>query len=97
MYAMLGTRPDITYAVSTLSHFLSWPGPKHVQALKHLLCYLKGSADFGIVYCHDGGIIHGCESERVLCSHDSLVQFTLTKWGTQNCLLATNMQDLLSG
>ncbi len=73
MYAMLGTRPDIAYAVSTLSRFSSWPGPKHVQALKHLLCYLKGSADFGIVYCRDGGTLRGCESERVLCSHDSLI------------------------
>ena len=37
MYAMLGTRPDITYAMSTLSHFASRPGTTHVCALKHLL------------------------------------------------------------
>lgn len=76
MYAMLGMRPDIAYAVSTLSCFSSQPGPKHVQALKHLLCYLKGSADFGIVYSCDGGTLHGSESERMLSECDSLVGFT---------------------
>src|SRR6266478_4175356 len=40
MYAMLGTRPDIAYAVSTLSCFASRPGSPHVCALKHLLRYL---------------------------------------------------------
>src|SRR5258708_2097751 len=77
MYAMLGMRPDIAYAVSTLSCFSSQPGPKHVQALKHLLQYLKGSADFGIVYSHDGGTLLGSESKRILHSEcDSLVGFT---------------------
>ena len=37
MYAMLGTRPDIAYAVSTLSRYASRPGTQHVSALKHLL------------------------------------------------------------
>ncbi len=63
MYAMLGTRPDITYAISTLSHFASHPGSTHIQVLKHLLCYLKGSAGYGIVYSHDGGSLLGCETD----------------------------------
>jgi len=61
MYAMLGTRPDIAYAISTLSCFASHPGSPHVHALKHLLWYLKGSADYGIVYLCDGGSLVGCE------------------------------------
>src|SRR5260370_35877250 len=36
MYAMLGTRPDIAYAVSTLSGFAPRPGTPHVQPFKHL-------------------------------------------------------------
>src|SRR5258707_7530344 len=60
MYAMLGTRPNIAYAISTLSRFASHPGSPHVHALKHLW-YLKGSADYGIVYLCDGGSIVGCE------------------------------------
>src|SRR5260370_9956104 len=62
MYVMLGTRLDIAYAVSTLSHFTSCPGTPHVRALKHLFRYLKGTADYGIVYSWDGGSLLGCEA-----------------------------------
>jgi len=33
MYASLGTRPDISYAVTTVSHFSSNPGPAHWDAV----------------------------------------------------------------
>ncbi|SRR5260370_37645894 len=62
MYVMLGTRPNIAYAISTLSHFASHLGTPHVQALKHLLQYLKGSAGYGIVYSQDGGSLLGSET-----------------------------------
>jgi len=65
MYAMLGTRPDIAYAVSTLSHFATHPGMSHIQAVKHLLQYLKGSAHYGIVYSRDGGSLLGCKTSSI--------------------------------
>ena len=34
MYAMLGTRPDIAFAVSTLSRYMAKPGPEHITAAK---------------------------------------------------------------
>jgi len=52
MYLMVCTRPDLAHAVSTLSRFMSNPGPKHWEALKWLLRYLKGSSDIGLVYKH---------------------------------------------
>ena len=61
MYMMLGTHPDIAYTISTLSHFTSHPGSPHVCALKHLLQYLKGSANYGIIYSHNGGLLVGSE------------------------------------
>ena len=36
-----GTRPDLTYAVSTLARFCSNPGRDHVKALMHLLGYVN--------------------------------------------------------
>ena len=63
MYAMLGTRPDIAYAVSTLSRYASCPGTQHVNALKHLLRYLKGTIAYGIIYSRDGGSLLACESD----------------------------------
>ena len=40
MYAMLSTRPDICYVVGMVSRYQSNPGPKHWQAVKHILKYL---------------------------------------------------------
>lgn len=33
MYAMLGTRPDISFAVTTLARFAKNPGPVHWEAV----------------------------------------------------------------
>jgi hypothetical protein len=41
MYASLGTRPDISYAVTTLSRFNSKPREMHMTAAKRVLGYLK--------------------------------------------------------
>ncbi|PSR82395.1 hypothetical protein PHLCEN_2v6076, partial [Hermanssonia centrifuga] len=40
MYASVGTRPDITYTVSTLAKFSQNPGPTHWTALKRVFAYL---------------------------------------------------------
>lgn len=50
MYAMLGTRPDIAYAVTTLSQFSHNPGPVHWTGVKRLLRYLRGTMDFKLTY-----------------------------------------------
>ena len=41
MYAMLGTRPDLAYAVSTLSKFNSEPAEEHLATAKRTLRYLR--------------------------------------------------------
>jgi hypothetical protein len=58
MYAMLGTRPDIAYAVGVLSQYGSNPGPEHWAALKRVIRYLKGTAHFALQY---GGAENGLE------------------------------------
>jgi hypothetical protein len=50
MYAMLGTRPDLAFAVSSLSRFSSNPGPSHWVALKRVLRYLHATADRKLTY-----------------------------------------------
>jgi hypothetical protein len=54
MYAMIETRPDIAFAVSTLSQFASNPNGEHEKALKHLFRYLKGTLELGITYGKPG-------------------------------------------
>ena len=48
MYGMLGTRPDLGYAISTLSKVNDCPGEEHHAAGKRALRYLQESKDYGI-------------------------------------------------
>ncbi len=54
MYAMLGTRPDIAFAITSLSQFSNNPGIVHWIALKRVLRYLRGSIDFKLTYGNVG-------------------------------------------
>ena len=53
MYAMLGTRPDIAYAVSYCSRFLAKPTEAHRTAVKRIIRYLKATVDLCLVYKGD--------------------------------------------
>ena len=50
MYTQVATRPDLSYAISTLSKFASNPGKPHWNAMIHVLHYIKGSLHFKITY-----------------------------------------------
>jgi len=50
MYAALGTRPDIAYAVQTVSRFSSKPGLDHWEAVKRIFRYLKGTRELWLAY-----------------------------------------------
>jgi transposase InsO family protein len=56
MYAMLGTRPDIAYAVTALSQFNSNPGQPHWSAVKHVLRYLRGTIGYKLTYGPDAAV-----------------------------------------
>ena len=47
---LTNTRPDICFAVNTLSQFLTCPRHVHLTAAKHILRYLKGIVDYGLKY-----------------------------------------------
>ena len=57
MYAMLGTRPDIAFAVQQLSQFNADPSITHLTAAKRVIRYLQGSKSLGITYSK--GELHG--------------------------------------
>jgi Reverse transcriptase (RNA-dependent DNA polymerase) len=50
MYAAVATRPDIAFAVSTLSQFLDNPGELHWDAVKRVLRYLLGTQYLELTY-----------------------------------------------
>jgi hypothetical protein len=54
MYLMMGTRPDIAFAVSLCSRHLANPTNEHQTAVKRIFRYLKGSQNLELVY--QGGL-----------------------------------------
>jgi len=50
MYLMVGTRPDLASAIGLVSRFLENPSSDHVNAVKRILRYIKGTLDFCLEY-----------------------------------------------
>jgi len=50
MYAMLGTRPDIAYAVSVVSRFAANPDQSHKAAVTRILRYLRKTVNYVLVF-----------------------------------------------
>ncbi len=73
LYLACGTRPDIAYATSILSQFASKPKDIHLNALKRLIGYLKGSTEHGLVYTasEDREIVVHSDSDYAGCSDTS--------------------------
>ncbi|KAG8485521.1 hypothetical protein CXB51_019057 [Gossypium anomalum] len=45
MYAMVCSRPDLSYAVSAVSRYMANPGKEHWKAVQWILRYLRGTTD----------------------------------------------------
>ncbi|XP_059076574.1 secreted RxLR effector protein 161-like [Cryptomeria japonica] len=56
---LTATRPDICFAVSYISRFMTAPKADHWIAAKPVLRYVKGTSDYGILYgrCNDPKLI----------------------------------------
>jgi hypothetical protein len=50
---LTNTRPDICFAVNTLSQYMVKPRHVHLIAEKHVMRYLKGTIDYGLRYISD--------------------------------------------
>lgn len=50
MYAMLGTRPDLAFAVSVVSRFASNPTKAHETAIKRIFRYIRSTLHMGLVF-----------------------------------------------
>ena len=50
MYLMLGTRPDLAYAVGKLSRFSSNPAPEHFITIQRVLDYIYATRHFRLEY-----------------------------------------------
>jgi hypothetical protein len=49
-------RPDIIFVVNLLSRYLAHPTELHIQAVKRVLRYIKGTLSYGIFYKQSGNV-----------------------------------------
>uniref|UniRef100_A0A7C9CSR4 Reverse transcriptase Ty1/copia-type domain-containing protein n=1 Tax=Opuntia streptacantha TaxID=393608 RepID=A0A7C9CSR4_OPUST len=65
------TRPDLAFAVQHLSQFMQQPRQPHLQAAYHVLRYLHGQPDLGILISNTAqyNLEAYCDSDWAACSH----------------------------
>lgn len=60
LYIMLGTRPDISYAVTKLARYSANPSIDHLTKALYICRYLAGTRNYALIY--DGKEDHGIEA-----------------------------------
>ena len=65
LYLMLGTRPDLAFAVTKLAQFASNPSEEHLNRALYICRYLVGTKDYSLVYngASQAGLIAGTDSD----------------------------------
>ncbi len=71
MYAMLGTRPDLAFAVSVISRYASNPNFLHWQAVKRIFRYLKGSLKLQLTFRGPLQVLSGFSDADWAGDHDT--------------------------
>ena len=57
MYAMISTRPDVSYALSVTSRYQCDPGESHWIAVKNILMYLRRTKNMFLIYGGDDELV----------------------------------------
>jgi transposase InsO family protein len=97
MYASVATRPDITFAVSTLSQFLEHPGEAHWDAVKRVLRYLLGTKTLALTFGSERHDLVGYtdadgatqEHRRAISGSAFLIDGGTVSWGSRKQELVT--------
>jgi len=72
MYLMVGTRPDLAFAIGKLSRFVSCYGKEHWAAIKRVLRYVKGSVNKGLAFDKNSScVLQGCSDADWAGDHET--------------------------
>lgn len=97
MYAAVGTRPDIAFAVSTLAQFSDNPGHAHWEATKCIFRYLLGTKKLSLVYGGDHKGLEGFvdadgasqDHRRAISGYVFLIDGGAVSWSSKKQELVT--------
>lgn len=99
MMYLIATRPNIMYAVSLLSRYMSRPTEVHHSAAKRILCYLQGTTTFGILYKRGGSheligftdndYAGSMEDRRSTSGYVFMLSGTVVTWSSRKQLIVT--------
>lgn len=91
MYAMLGSRPDIAYAISKISQYSVNPDPTHWTAVKRIFRYLAGTPNCGLCYGVEGSGIGytdadwgTAEDRRSIGGYAFILNGAAISWNSKN-------------
>ncbi|XP_042757513.1 secreted RxLR effector protein 161-like [Lactuca sativa] len=51
---LIHSRPDLSYSVGVVSRYMESPKQSHLKVVKHILRYIKGTTNFGLMYKKGG-------------------------------------------
>jgi hypothetical protein len=91
------TRTDLGVSMKLLSTHTHHPGPGQTEAGKHVLCYLKGSSERGLLYQSVGLPTGTSQLSGVVsypfCNHKDPIGFCDSNWGPQDASHPTGKAD----
>ncbi|OWZ03650.1 polyprotein [Phytophthora megakarya] len=71
MYQMIGSRPDIAFAIQDVSRYMANYGEAHWEAVKRCLRYLKATRDYGLEFSGDAVVLKAfTDSDYAACEDD---------------------------
>jgi hypothetical protein len=80
LYLMLGTHPDISFAVTKMSQFASNPTQEHYSHALYICHYLVGTADYALTYGKDNA---------------GLIAYADADWGSDQATRRSNSELLI--
>ncbi|KAL8167537.1 hypothetical protein V2J09_009036 [Rumex salicifolius] len=89
---LIATRPDLMFVVSFISRFMAAPTQLHLQAIKRVMRYLKGTTSLGIWY-QQGEVGNGLTAVRYHFLRDLIKEGTIT---LEYCNTEVRLVDILT-
>jgi Reverse transcriptase (RNA-dependent DNA polymerase) len=74
LYLMIGTRPDIAFAVTKLAQFSANPSQEHFEQAKYICRYLIGTKNYSLVFKHAPG------KGLAACTYSDWASDPITRW-----------------